>query len=84
MALSYDIPYMWNVKRNDTNELIYKTERRLTDLDNRLMVAGRKLRGRDSWGVWDRHVHRWIADKDYCIAHDILFNALWWLDGKGV
>ena len=32
MALSYDIPYMWNVKRNDTNELIYKTERRLTDL----------------------------------------------------
>ena len=23
----YDIPYMWNLKRNDTNELIYKTER---------------------------------------------------------
>ena len=22
----YDIPYMWNLKRNDTNELIYKTE----------------------------------------------------------
>ena len=22
----YDIPYMWNIKRNDTNELIYKTE----------------------------------------------------------
>ena len=21
-----DIPYMWNLKRNDTNELIYKTE----------------------------------------------------------
>ena len=23
----YDIPYIWNLKRNDTNELIYKTER---------------------------------------------------------
>ena len=27
--LSDDIPYMWNLKRNDTNELIYKT---VTDL----------------------------------------------------
>ena len=24
--ISDDIPYMWNLKRNDTNELIYKTE----------------------------------------------------------
>ena len=24
--ISYDIPYMWNLKRNDTNELIYRTE----------------------------------------------------------
>ena len=23
---SYDIPYKWNLKRNDTNELIYRTE----------------------------------------------------------
>ena len=23
----YDIPYMWNLKINDTNELIYKSER---------------------------------------------------------
>ena len=22
----YDIPHMWNLKRNDTNELTYKTE----------------------------------------------------------
>ena len=27
MTLLYDIPYMWNVKRNDTNELTYTTER---------------------------------------------------------
>ena len=24
--ISYDITYMWNPKRNDTNELIYKTD----------------------------------------------------------
>ena len=24
--ISYDIPYMWNLKRNDANEHIYKTE----------------------------------------------------------
>ena len=24
--ISYDIPYMWNLKRNDTNELTYKKE----------------------------------------------------------
>ena len=25
--VSYDIPYVWNLKRNDTNELTYETER---------------------------------------------------------
>ena len=25
--VSYDIPYMWNLKRNDTNDLTYKIER---------------------------------------------------------
>ena len=25
--IPYDIPYMWNLKGNGTNELIYKTER---------------------------------------------------------
>ena len=34
--ISYNIPYMWNLKRNDTNELIYQTE---TDLENELTVA---------------------------------------------
>ena len=26
-AVPYDIPYIWNLKRNDTNEAIYKAER---------------------------------------------------------
>jgi len=32
------ITYMWNLKKNDTNESIYKTER-LTDFKNKLMVT---------------------------------------------
>ena len=32
--ISYDITYMWNLKKNDTNELIYKTERQATQLKN--------------------------------------------------
>ena len=32
----HDIPYLGNIKKNDTNELIYKSER-LTE--NELMVA---------------------------------------------
>ena len=39
---------MWNLLKNDTDELIYKTE---TDLENELMVTGGG--GRDRLGVWD-------------------------------
>ena len=49
-----DIPYMHNLKRNDTNEL---TKKRLKDLENELMVARQKSGGSDSYRVWDGHVH---------------------------
>ena len=39
--VSYDVSYMQNLKRNDTDELIYKTERD-SDLKNTVMVAGVK------------------------------------------
>ena len=32
--------YMWNLKRNDTNELTYKTEEIDSDFEKELMVAG--------------------------------------------
>ena len=37
--VSYDIPYMCNLKRNDTN---LQNRKRLTDLENELTVAGGK------------------------------------------
>ena len=36
--ISYDITYMSNLKKNDTNELIYETNK-LTDLENKFMVT---------------------------------------------
>ena len=42
--ISYDIPYMRNLKRNDIHILPYKTER-LIDLENELMDAGGKEEG---------------------------------------
>ena len=44
---------MWNLK-NNTNELIYKTETDSTDIENKLMVTkGESGGGRDKLGVWD-------------------------------
>ena len=48
--ISYDIPYMWNQKRNDTNEL---TKQKETNLENELMVAD----GKGYLGSLDGRVH---------------------------
>ena len=37
--ISYDSPYMWNLTRNDTNELTYKTEE--TQKTNLRLPGGR-------------------------------------------
>lgn len=58
--MSYDIPYMWNLKRNDTNELIKQP-----DFEDQLMVVkGKGGCQRDSQGVWDGHVHTAILKMD--------------------
>ena len=36
--------YMWNLKKNDITEFIYKTER-VTDIENKLMVTIGESRG---------------------------------------
>ena len=38
MYYTLGITYMWNLKKHDPNESIYKTER-LTDFKNKLMVT---------------------------------------------
>ena len=30
--MSYDIPYMWNLKRNDTNVLTYKIDSQISKM----------------------------------------------------
>ena len=42
--IRHDIPYMWNLKRNDTNELTYKTERDSQTQKTNLQLPGRKVR----------------------------------------
>ena len=54
----YDIPYMQNLKQNDTNEL---TQQKNTHRQkNELMV----VRENDSQGLWDSHVHTAVFKMD--------------------
>ena len=48
--MPYDITYMWNLKY-DTNEPIYETKR-LTNIENRLVVAKGEGREGDGLGIW--------------------------------
>ena len=43
-----DSPYMWILRRNDTNELTYKTERDSQTQTTNLWLPGRRLGERDS------------------------------------
>ena len=43
--IPYDNPYMWNLKRNDTNEPIYKTEEDSL-LESELVVASGEGQGK--------------------------------------
>ena len=40
-------------KKNDTNELTYKTETDSETNRTNLWLPGRRVCGRDSWGVWN-------------------------------
>ena len=51
--MSYDITYMWNLKKNDGNEIIYKTEIDPQTQKTNLWLSKGKGRGWDKLGVWD-------------------------------
>ena len=69
-------------KRNDANELIYKIERdsQTQRMNLRLPQGwGRRLEGRDSWEVWDGHVHTAMfkknKQKDLLYSNGTLLNV---------
>ena len=47
----YDTAYMQNLKTNDTNELIYKTDSQIYRTN--LKLSGGRLGRKDSWGMCD-------------------------------
>ena len=54
---------MWNVK-NDTDELIYKTERDSQTQKTNLWLPKGKGKGRDKLGVWDQQIQATIYKID--------------------
>ena len=61
---SYDIPYRWNLTRNDTNELTNKRERESQTQRTNLWLLGRRMGGMDSQGMWDGHTYTAIFKMD--------------------
>ena len=51
--ISYNITYMWNLKKNDTNELIYKIEIDSQTYKTNLRLPKGKAEKKDKLGVWD-------------------------------
>ena len=72
-------PYMGNLNRNDTNNLIYKTDTD-TDLQNKLMVDRRQDSKVEieNLGWTCTHHCTWNGKfpRTYCIAHGILLNVM--------
>ena len=85
---------MWYLRKNDTNELAYKTKR-LTDLKNELMVVGGWEKGRGKriirefgMGMYTLLYLKWISSKDVLCPmriHNVLCPMLpGSLAGRGV
>ena len=53
--ISYDIPYVQNLKRNDTNE-ITKQKQTHSLREQAPGCQGGRTEGSDRYGVWDWHV----------------------------
>ena len=80
---------MWNLKRNYTNELIYKAERDSQTWKTNLQLLEEGMGGRDSQGVWDGHVDTGLFKMDNqqgpTVQHMELCSMLCGsLDGRGV
>ena len=61
--ISYDIAYMWNLKKYV--HLTYLQNRNgVTDVENKLMVTKGEKGGRNKLGDWDWHIHTTIYKID--------------------
>jgi len=61
----YDATYMWNLKRNDTNELTYKRE--IVSQRMNFKLLGGRMRGQDREFGMDMYTLlylKWITNKD--------------------
>ena len=75
---------MWNLKINDTNELAYKTER-LTDLENKLMVAsGEGIVREFGIDMYTLLYLKWVANKDllYSTWNSAQCYVATWMGGE--
>ena len=57
--ISYDIIYMWTLKKKLYNEPIYKTNR-ITNVENTLLIT----KGENKLGDWDWHMYIIIYEID--------------------
>ena len=64
---------MWDLKRNDTNELTYKTETDSQTWRMSLWLLGGDLGERDCQGIWDGHVH--LAVFKMCNNEDLSYST---------
>jgi len=55
---------MWNLKKSDIRELIYKTETDTQTLKTNLRLPKGKEGGRDGLRVWDWHMHSIVYGMD--------------------
>ena len=63
--ISYDITYMWNLKKKKWYKWTYLQNRnRVTDIRTNLLLLKEKGEGRDELGDWDWHIHSAIYKTD--------------------
>ena len=62
--ISYDIAYKQNLKKIQMN--LFTKQKQTHRLRERIYDYQRgRMKGRDSQGIWDRHVHSAIFNTDY-------------------
>ena len=66
---------MWDLKQNDSNEFIYKTEIDLHTKKRNLWIP---KGDRDKLGVWEQQIHIALQkiDKQHSRAQGTIFNTL--------